>query len=113
MGVILLSFELNDIKELLELNLNPIKSDINELKLDQKELRDDQKKIIDIISVQSEHNVQIHNLEKEMDECKEDRLRMDADREKMKEKGNNRLWEVLRYGGAVVLGGLINHFSFK
>ncbi len=108
-----MDLKFTDIKELLELNFKPIISDIKELKIDQKELRDDQKKVIEIISVQSQHTVLIEELRDHIKECKEDRIRMDLDRERMKEKSNNRLWEVIRYGGAVVLGGLINHFSLK
>lgn len=100
-------------EKLFNIHLNPIKEDINELKLDQKELRDDQKKIIEIISVQSEHNVLIHDLEKHIDECREDRIRMDADRERMKEKGSNRLWEILTYVIAIIIGFIINHFTPK
>lgn len=108
-----MDFKFSDIKELLEINLRPITDDIKELKADQKELRDDQKKIIEIISVQSQHTLLIDDLKGHIKECKEDRMRMDADRQSIKDKSNNRLWEATKYLVAVVVGGLINHFSIK
>ena len=106
-----MSFELNDIKELFELNLNPIRSDIKELKIDQKELRDDQKKIIEIISIQSKHSVLIDELKGHIKECKEDRLRIVVDREKMTERGNNRWFDFIKLLVAAILGAIISRIS--
>jgi len=82
-----------EIKDLFEIYLNPIQTDI-------KELKDGQKQILEIMQNQARQEIEIINIKKDVDECS-------SSMKKMKETGNNRLWEVTKLGIASIIGGVI------
>jgi len=81
------------LKELFEANLNPIREDVRELK-------EGQLQLIEIIKVQTKHEDAIINIKEDVDKCSENVI-------KMKENGNNRLWEICKLGIAGAIGGVI------
>jgi len=81
------------LKELFEANLNPIREDVRELKKGQNEL-------IEIMQNQARQETEIENIKEDVDKCSENVI-------KMKENGNNRLWEVCKLGIAGAIGGVI------
>ena len=84
---------LQEVKELFEISLLPIKDDISDLKRGQNEL-------IEIIKVQTRQEAEIENIKEKVDDCKNNVT-------KMKETGNNRIWEVCKLGIAGIVGGVI------
>ena len=81
------------LKELFEANLNPIREDVRELKKGQNEL-------IEIMQNQARQETEIENIKEDVDKCSENVI-------KMKENGNNRLWEICKLGIAGAIGGVI------
>jgi len=81
------------LKELFEANLNPIREDV-------KGLKEGQLQLIEIMKIQTRHDEVIKDMQKDVDECS-------SSMKKMKETGNNRLWEVTKLGIASIIGGVI------
>ena len=87
---------LEDIKLLFEAHLNPVKEDI-------KDLKEGQLQLIEIIKVQTRHDEAIGNIKKDVDECS-------GSVKKMKETGNNRLWDIAKLGIAGFFGAMLAKF---
>lgn len=85
--------DLETLKELFAAHLNPIQKDISELQKGQLQL-------IEIIKIQTKHDIEIKDIKKDVDECSE-RV------ENIKETKNNRLWEVTKLGLAGFIGAII------
>ena len=88
--------DIETLKELFDAKLDPIKKDINELK-------EGQSNFLNIISVQSRHDEALDNLKIEVKECRTCVSRM-------KDKNGNRMWEIIRYGIAGIIGGVVGKY---
>lgn len=80
------------LKELFSANLLPIQSDI-------KDLKDGQLQLIEIAKTQARHSEAIENMKKDVDDCTHKV-------QKIKDNGNNRLWDIVRLGIAGFCGAL-------
>lgn len=88
--------ELEILKELFSAHLSPIQKDI-------KDLKDGQLQLIEIAKTQARHDEAIKDMKEDVDECSDSV-------KKIKENGNNRLWEVIRLGIAGFVGAIIAKF---
>jgi len=77
-----------DIKDLFELHLEPMKSDI-------KELKEGQLQLIEIIKIQTRHDETIIKLKEDIKDCKENH-----------KTKNSRIFEVIKLGIAAFIGAI-------
>lgn len=82
---------IQDVKDLFQIHLDPIKEDIRELKEDQKKM----------LNIMPRHDEAIQNLQYEVQSCK------DCIHE-IKKSNNKKIWDILKIGLAGISGAIIS-----
>ena len=95
---------IDEIKELFEAKLEPIHSDI-------KELKEGQIQVVELLKVQERHDEQISHLRGDILNykrgCEISILNCQDEVNKIKEKNDKKMWEIMKLIIASLMGGII------